>query len=79
MDTKSKNVYKAVEKIHSIVADFREVYPELKQKKTTRIDNPTKAVKIISSIERIIKNYNNNNAETKLKNIIRMLGKEIVR
>ena len=75
---KFDDAFQALDKINQIVTEFRNKYPEIKQKEVIKIDNESKAFKLLKDIERITKNYNKNNAEMKLKNIIGLLGKAIV-
>ncbi len=79
MDIKFEDAFQAITKINQIVSEFRNKYPEIKQKESLKISDSEKAFRIIKNIERIIKNYNHDNAEGKLKNLIAMLGEEIIK
>ncbi len=63
MDIKFEDAFQAITKINQIVSEFRNRYSEIKQKESLKIADNEKAFKIIKDIERIIKNYNYDNAE----------------
>ena len=79
MDKEYTDAYEALTEIDAILKDFSKNYPDLKKKKILKINNKNKAFKVLRSVERILKNYNEANAEQKLKDIICMFGKEMTK
>lgn len=64
-------ILEALERVDSALENVRKYFPETpKMKNTTTSENPDEALKLLKRVDGIIKNYNESNAEMKVRQLM---------